>query len=105
MEFYDLGERCFVCNRQDYMPIECFLCHKHFCSDHSSLTAHNCDNVINKKREKSKRKKKKKLKRTIKGGVIVKTNNNPEKYEVKQKGSEGNKSRNCCIDFIKKLFK
>jgi predicted nucleic acid binding AN1-type Zn finger protein len=54
MEFDDLGARCTLCKRQDYLPITCHLCEKVFCKEHSHT--HGClvkrDNPIKKKRKK-----------------------------------------------------
>lgn len=58
MEFSDLGKICYFCNRQDYLPIKCDNCYKFFCSEHSSISSHNCPNVKKKKKIKKKKKKK-----------------------------------------------
>jgi predicted nucleic acid binding AN1-type Zn finger protein len=54
MEFSDLGKMCNFCNRQDYLPIKCDNCHKFFCSEHSSMDSHKCQDIKKKKKGKNK---------------------------------------------------
>jgi hypothetical protein len=62
MEFDHLGKRCYMCHQQDFLPIECDLCNKFFCLEHSSIDSHQCPNFNSEndieKKQKSKKKKK-----------------------------------------------
>ena len=43
MEFYDLGQHCFFCKQQDYLPFKCINCKKFFCKEHKN--AHECNSL------------------------------------------------------------
>ncbi len=55
MEFSDVGKRCYHCNTQDYLPIQCPTCQQWFCSAHSLYEKHGC-RIIQKKYTKKKEK-------------------------------------------------
>ena len=63
MEFDHLGERCFLCNRQDYLPLECIKCKKYYCQIHIKQQDHNCK--IKENKNKIKKKKSKGIKKKI----------------------------------------
>lgn len=54
MEFDNLGKKCYMCHQQDFLPIECDLCNKFFCLNHSSIDYHQCPNFNDKTQNKKK---------------------------------------------------
>ncbi|XP_054164253.1 AN1-type zinc finger protein 2A-like [Oppia nitens] len=50
MEFPDLGQNCSQsdCNRLDFLPVKCDLCHNTYCVDHYPYANHLCPNSYKK---------------------------------------------------------
>lgn len=42
MEFPHIGQNCFVCNRNDYLPFKCSYCDKIVCVDHKNNHGNEC---------------------------------------------------------------
>lgn len=42
MEFSNVGKQCYLCNTQDFLPIQCPICNMWYCSAHSFYQAHGC---------------------------------------------------------------
>eukprot|EP01111_Echinosteliopsis_oligospora_P011450 TRINITY_DN3788_c0_g1_i2.p1 TRINITY_DN3788_c0_g1~~TRINITY_DN3788_c0_g1_i2.p1 ORF type:complete len:282 (-),score=41.39 TRINITY_DN3788_c0_g1_i2:13-858(-) len=49
MDLKTLGKHCENegCNQLDFLPFECISCHKIFCLEHKSASAHHCSSSIN----------------------------------------------------------
>ena len=49
MEFCDLGEHCYFCNMQDFLPMVCEYCKYDFCKEHINTELHECQSIPKKK--------------------------------------------------------
>lgn len=96
MEFDHLGKRCFLCNQQDFLPIECDLCNKFFCMEHSSIDSHQCPNFQPNYVIREKKKKRKKEKQDIMKKYF--SNNNNYENKIIIKNGKIKFSNDCLVD-------